>query len=155
MVYVLLSNRCANFPGCQDRITHHHLLTAKVHWGIAEIPFHESTVDITGDDGASESTLDIAEIPFHESVINLTEVARDEYISDCEYLISTIEKRSTVAIVDAASKCNRFAEIDISDLENKFHDIIHDIIHEQKCGIPPVIDRLCTCSLFENQHFNQ
>lgn len=83
---------------------------------------------------------------FHASIVNLTEVARNDYINDCEYLISTIEKRSTDAIIAAASNCQQFAEIDISDLEEEFRDIIY----EQKCSdLPPVADRLFTCSLFD------
>lgn len=83
---------------------------------------------------------------FYDSVINLTEVARGEYISDCEYLISTIEKRSTVAIVDAAASCHRFVEINISDLEEEFHDYIYEQKYDD---ISSVIDRLFMCSLFE------
>ena len=83
---------------------------------------------------------------FHTSIINLTEVARNEYIDDCDYLISTIEKRATQMIIDAAANCHRFVEIDISDLEEEFYDVIY----EQKCeDIAPVADRLFTSSLFE------
>ena len=83
---------------------------------------------------------------FHASIMNLTEVAREEYIDDCEHLINTIEKRATSAIIDAAANCQRFVEIDISDLEEEFYDIIY----EQKCeDIAPVADRLFTSSLFE------
>lgn len=83
---------------------------------------------------------------FHASIINLTEVAREEYNDDCDYLISTIEKRASRMIIDAAANCQRFVEIDISDLEEEFYDVIY----EQKCeDIAPVADRLFTSSLFE------
>ena len=83
---------------------------------------------------------------FHASIMNLTEVARTEYIFDCETLIYTIEKRATSAIINAAVNCQRFVEIDISDLEEEFYDVIY----EQKCeDIAPVADRLFTSSLFE------
>ena len=83
---------------------------------------------------------------FHASIMNLTEVARTEYIFDYETLIFTIETRATEAIIDAAANCQRFVEIDISDLEEEFYDVIY----EQKCeDIAPVADRLFTSSLFE------
>jgi hypothetical protein len=74
------------------------------------------------------------------------EVARTEYIFDCETLIYTIEKRATSAIIDAAVNRQRFVEIDISDLEEEFYDVIY----EQKCeDIAPVADRLFTSSAFD------
>jgi hypothetical protein len=83
---------------------------------------------------------------FHASVVTLTEVAREEYIVDCEYLVATIEKRATSAIIDAAADCRRFVEIDISDLEEEYYDVIY----EQKCeDIASVADRLFTSSRFE------
>ena len=83
---------------------------------------------------------------FHASIMNLTEVAREEYIDDCEHLISTIEKRVTQMIIDAAANCKRFVEIDISDLEEEYYDVIYEQKYED---IAPVADRLFTSSLFE------
>ena len=83
----------------------------------------------------------------HTSAMNLTEVARTEYIFDCETLVYTIENRTIEAINDAAANCQRFVEVDISDLEEEFYDIIY----EQKCeDIACVADRVLTSNIFED-----
>lgn len=83
---------------------------------------------------------------FHAPIMNLTEFERTEYIFDCETLIFKIEKRATRMIIDAAAKRKRFVEIDISDLEEEFYDIIY----EQKCeDIASVADRVFTSSVFD------
>ena len=84
---------------------------------------------------------------FHASIMNLTEVAREEYIDDCEHLISTIEKRATQMIIDAAANCQRFVEVDISDLEEEFYDIIYEQKFED---IDCVADRVLTSNIFED-----
>lgn len=88
-----------------------------------------------------------ASMSFNASAMNLTEVEHTEYIFDCETLVYTIENRTIEAINDAAANCQRFVEVDISDLEEEFYDIIY----EQKCDdIDCVADRVLASNIFED-----
>jgi hypothetical protein len=85
---------------------------------------------------------------FHASIMNITEVAREEYIDDCEYLIGTIEKRATQMIIDAAVNYLRHVTIDISDLEED--ESMYEILFEKKYDdIDCVADRVFASDMFE------
>ena len=83
----------------------------------------------------------------HASAMSLTEVDHTEYIFDCETLVYTIENRAIEAINDAAANCQRFVEVDISDLEEEFYDIIYEQKFED---IDCVADRVLTSNIFED-----
>ena len=85
---------------------------------------------------------------FYTSIMNISQVAREEYIDDCEYLINAIEKRATRAIIDAATNYLRHITIDISDLEEE--EDMYDILFEKKYDdIDCVADRVFASDMFE------
>lgn len=83
---------------------------------------------------------------FHASIMNISQVAREEYIDDCDYLISTIEKRATQMIIDAAVNHLRHVTIDISDLEEDMYDILFEKKYDD---IDCVADRVFASDMFE------
>ena len=85
---------------------------------------------------------------FHASVMNISQTAREEYIDDCESLISVIEKRATQLIINAAVNYLRHVTIDISDLEEE--EDMYEILFEKKYDdIDCVADRVFASDMFE------
>ena len=88
-------------------------------------------------------------------IMNIAKISREEYVDTCEYLLDTIKKRATRMVLDAVARHRRFVEIDISDLDDTFYDIMYEQRYDDiECVADRLFENLSEgCALtFEDEH---